>query len=171
MDRGRFAPSSSELEGIQEPSRRRHLGPFEDPPSGLADSGRQGHVSCVSGAFSAFPSSRRLRCSGCRQRRSRGGNPRRRSARAPAPSARPAASSRPPLRRRGESAREGNGAGRLRRKRPDRTDLGARRLETVVENGGADPRSGGQRRSCPKPAPRRHEPFVPDVRITSGWWI
>jgi hypothetical protein len=48
-------------------------------------------------------------------------------------------SSRPALRRRGQSRRQDDGAGRLRWERSDRTDSGASWLEAVGTDGGTDP--------------------------------
>ena len=44
----------------------------------------------------------------------------------------------PALRRRRQGRGQDDGADRLRRERPNRTDVGSRRLEAVVTDGGTD---------------------------------
>ncbi len=80
-------------------------------------------------------------------------------------------SSCPAFRRRGQSRGQDDGARRVWRKRSDRTDAGACRLEAVVTDGGTDPQGAVAISPLPAVARGIGEPCGRGTRITSGWWI
>src|SRR5664280_1409314 len=87
------------------------------------------------------------------------------------PPARLSESSRPALRRRGQSRGQDDGAGRVRWKRPDRSDAGARRLEAVGTNGGADPRGAVAAAAAARgglEGPASRQGTAPESRLDGG---
>ena len=87
---------------------------------------------------------------------------------------RPLVAPNPPVRRFADvvrARREDDGAGRVRRKRPDRTDAGASRLEAVGADGGTDPK--GALAGAPRPGggldgPASREGKAPESRLDGG---